>query len=118
MMKRKSFRLLMAMLLVLPILTLTACPPNQKTLSEMSGKEKATWMLSVYNAQYADYKVQAARTDLDEAKKEILREKKKILTEVYPLIKIYVGLVDTGVLPDVDLETTIIQNLERLLGML
>jgi len=87
-------------------------------------------MLSIYNSQYADYMttvgytltadgdwIQTSEPELTEAKKEILREKKKILTKVDPLIKAYTGYVESGVIPTQGLETTIIQNLELLLGM-
>jgi hypothetical protein len=75
-------------------------------------------MLSVYNSQYEDYKVQAIRTDLTEAQKEVLREKKAILTRVYPMINVYVGYADNGVIPEKDLETSIVSNLETLLSLL
>jgi hypothetical protein len=84
----------------------------------MSPKEKSIWMLSVYNSQYEDYKMQAIRTDLTEAQKEVLREKKDILTRVYPMISIYTGYAGTGIIPEKELEMTIISNLETLLSML
>lgn len=84
----------------------------------MTPKEKSIWMLSVYNSQYEDYKVQAIRTDLTEAQKEILRKKKEILTKVYPMISIYTGYASNGVIPEKELETTIVSNLETLLSMI
>lgn len=84
----------------------------------MSPKEKSVWMLSVYNSQYEDYKIQALRTDLTEAQKEVLREKKDILTRVYPMISIYTGYASSGIIPEKDLETAIVTNLETLLSML
>ena len=84
----------------------------------MSPKEKSVWMLSVYNSQYEDYKVQAIRTDLTEAQKEVLREKKAILTRVYPMISVYTGYASNEVIPEKDLEMTIVSNLETLLSML
>lgn len=84
----------------------------------MEPKERVTWMLSIYNAQYEDYKTQAARTDLTEAQKEILREKKKVLTKVYPLIETYAEYVNVGTVPSQELETLIVSNLETLLKLL
>lgn len=81
----------------------------------MTPKEKATWMLSIYNAQYDDYLVQAARTDLTEEEKKILRSKKEIMTEVYPAIELYAGYANSGVLPGDELETLIISRLNQLL---
>lgn len=87
-----------------------------KPITEMAPKEKATWMLGVYNAQYKDYQQQAAMADsLTEEAREVMRAKKEILTKVYPLIKMYNGYVDTGVLPDKEVEEQIITLLNSLL---
>ena len=109
--KIKGFAILLSLMFVV------SCAGNIKTLNEMNPKEKAVWMLSVYNAQYDDYKFQASRVDLDNERKDVLRIKKQILTEVYPLIAVYAGYAGSGIIPAVDLETAIIKNLERLLYM-
>lgn len=106
-----------AILLALSIL-FVGCAHNTKTFDQMSPMERSIWMLGVYNAQYDDYKFQAARVDLDEERKAVLRVKKQILTEVYPLIAVYSGYAESGIVPAVDLETAIITNLERLLYMI
>ena len=115
MLAKRSLHLVLIILLIMPVLT--ACPKDGKSFKDMSAKEKSIWMMGIYNGQYADYEVQAARTDLDEAQKEVLRNKKKILTEVYPLIGVYSGYADSGIIPAVDLESLIVQNLEQLLSM-
>ena len=104
--------------ILLSLMFVVSCAHNVKTMAEMNPMEKATWMLSVYNAQYEDYKFQAARVDLDEERKAVLRIKKQILTEVYPLISVYAGYASSGIIPAIDLETAIITNLERLLYMI
>jgi len=104
--------------ILLSLMFVVSCAGNIKTLNDMNPTEKAVWMLSVYNAQYEDYKFQAARVDLDEERKAVLRIKKQILTEVYPLISVYSGYAGSGIIPAVDLETAIIKNLERLLYMI
>jgi hypothetical protein len=75
---------------------------NGVSFSQMSAKEKATYMLSVYNSQYADYMIVTGYTldmngnwektsfpSLTEEQKAILRNKKEIMIKVYPLIRIY-----------------------------
>jgi len=104
--------------ILLSLMFVMSCAHGGKSFTEMTPVEKATWMLSVYNAQYADYQFQSARTDLDEERKEVLRTKKKILSEVYPMISVYSGYAGSGVIPAVDLENAIIVNLERLLYMM
>lgn len=46
-------------------------------------------MMGIYNAQYADYQIKAAFTDLTEEERIVLREKKKLLADLYPAIRIY-----------------------------
>ena len=104
--------------ILLSIFFVVSCMQNVKTFQDMNAMEKSTWMLSVYNAQFEDYKFQAARLDLDEERKVVLRVKKQILTEVYPLISVYAGYASSGIIPAIDLETAIITNLERLLYMI
>jgi len=107
-----------SLVLTIVVLFLIGCPTGGlKSLDEMTPQEKATWMLSIYNSQYDDYLRQASRVDLSDDERVILREKKKILMEVEPLIGLYVGYVDTGALPAVETETLIMQNIDRLLSM-
>lgn len=107
-----------SVVLVIAIVFLIGCPQQGlKPLNEMSPQEKATWMLSIYSAQYDDYKLQVVKPDLTDDQKNILREKKKILLEVDPLIDQYTGYVDTGILPTMEIETLIINNLDRLLSL-
>lgn len=79
---------------------------QQKTWTEMTNMERLATVLHGYNAQYNDYKAMAARPDLTEGQKEMLRAKKKILTEVYPLIGVYATIVTSGgeVTPDMEKE--------------
>jgi len=103
-------------ILVVLLSMVWACPSQQmKPFSEMSLKEKATWMMDIYIAEHDDYEVQAARTDLSKDEKEVLRAKKKIMVKVYPSIKAYTKYAETGVIPIEDLETIIIQNIDELL---
>ena len=64
---------------------------------DMTPKQKAVWMMSVYNAQYADYQAKAAHPEtLTEDQVRILRVKKDALKVAWPLIKTFNVLVDTG----------------------
>lgn len=108
---------------------MTACPMSQtKSYQEMTPKERGTWMLSMYNSQYEDYMMTTGYTknfqgewektsspELTESQKEVLRDKKKLLTEVYPAIKVYVGYAESGVIPDADLETMIVSKINQLI---
>lgn len=110
---------LIFMLLAVSLMSvvLVGCPPQNieiKSLDEMSPKEKATFMMSMYNKQYENYKQVAANPDLTEAQRTILRKKKSILTEVYPLIELYVSYVDSGAIPSAETEKQIITYLDEI----
>lgn len=103
--------------LIIPIVILMfviGCTQNIKPISEMTPKEKATFFLSVYNDQAINYKTLASDPTLTEDQKVILRQKKKLMTEVYPLIFLYSSHVDSGEVPDHATEMAIINYLDRL----
>ena len=77
-------------------------------------KEKAVWMMGIYNRQFDDYQAMVARPDLTEAQKEVLRQKKKILVEAKPLITAYDGYVQQGATPSPQLEVQITDLLNQL----
>lgn len=79
-----------------------------KPLSEMTPKEKATWMMSVYSAQAEDYKRMVKRSDLTNAQKAILRNKKDVAKRVWPLINTYRTYVNAGAVPTREVEDEII----------
>lgn len=106
----------LALLAMLFVFVGCAGMQGAKSITDMTPKEKSAWMMKVYNSSYEDYKVQAAMADsLTDEAKDILREKKKVLTEVWPLIKTYNGYVDTGAIPDKIIEEKIISLLNILL---
>lgn len=106
----------MVLLVIILIAMFLGCATTGKSISQMSPQEKATWMMSVYNAQYEDYKAVASMADtLTPEAKDILRAKKDILESVWPMIKMYNGYIDTGAIPDKELEDAIINQLNRLL---
>jgi len=79
-----------------------------KSLSEMTPKEKVTWMMSVYSAQAEDYKRMVKRPDLTNAQKAILRNKKDVAKKVWPLINTYRTYVNAGAVPTREVEEEII----------
>ena len=91
-----------------------ACAPGQKSLNQMSPKEKAAWMMGTYNAQYDDYLAMATQSGLTDAQKEVLKAKKKILQEVWDPIKLYAFYVDQGGVPSPELEAQIMVGLNKL----
>ena len=88
-----------------------------KRISEMTPKERATWFLGVYNAQDKDYRNMVARSDLTNDQKGILREKKKIMIQVYPMIKTYNIYIGSGAVPTKATEDQIIELINDLTAL-
>jgi hypothetical protein len=82
-------KILIVFLLVLSLASCAWLKENLgiKPYSEMSAKEKVTFLLKIYNSQYDDYKMVAADPKITEAQRVTLRIKKQILIEVYPVLQ-------------------------------
>ena len=107
---KKSRRLFMKLFIAVIVFALaTACATPPAT-----PKEKAVWMMGIYNRQFDDYEAMVARPDLTDAQKDILRQKKKVLVEVKPLIAAYDGYVQQGAAPSPQLEAQITDLLNQL----
>lgn len=85
--------------------------------SEMSPKEQATMILGVYNDQYDLYLREATSPNLTDDKREILREKKKALVEMYPYLKIYSDYAAESQFAPEDVEVAVMKIMDRLLGI-
>lgn len=99
------------------VLILMSCAGLQRSVQDfntLTPKQKVTWMFGVYNSQAGDYKFKATFMDLTEEEKTILREKKKILEEVWPLIEAYDIVVVSGGVPEAMKEQKIRELLYRL----
>lgn len=111
----KRNRLTLAILGALAVVFVASCATiNIKPIAEMTPKEKATFFMSVYSDQAENYKTLVASPDLTDAQRDVMRTKKQIMTEVYPLIMLYSGYVDAGAVPDAAVETQIVDYLDRL----
>jgi hypothetical protein len=109
-MNRKRRRLFIKLCIMAAALALAAACAT----APATPKEKAVWMMGIYNRQFDDYQVMVARPDLTDAQKEILRQKKKVLVEVKPLIAAYDGCIQQGTAPSPQLETQITDLLNQL----
>ena len=100
---------------------LSGCAMIQGEISwgDLTTKGKAALAMSIYNEQFKTYQEMTSSQSVDlltEDQKEILRVKRKILTEMKPLLQKYADYVKLGQIPDEDVEATILNYLERLLG--
>jgi len=92
-------------------------PDGPKRITEMTPKEKGAWFLGVYNSQDRDYRNMVVRTNLTNDQKNILRKKKEIMTEVYPMIKTYTIYIDSGAVPTKVVEDQIINLINDLTAL-
>jgi hypothetical protein len=109
----RQARITITVLLVL-YLMIGCATFGMKPYTDMTPKEKMAFIYTSYNKQYEDYKVQAARPNLTDVDKNVLRGKKDMLTKVYPIIQMAdMGLVE-GKPWDAGVEKTIISYLRQL----
>ena len=127
-MKRSaSVGVLMLMVMVMLVGCVTPGTPSTETV-QITQRDTATWMNSIYNAQYADYltwfvKDATGKTVIKpgtpEAQKDVLVMKKQIFAELQPLLITYSTYVATGVAPSgtviADVEARAIQLVNALI---
>lgn len=85
-----------------------------KTVDQMEPKQKAGFFLSIYNKEFDNYKAVAARPDLTEEQRVMLRKKKEALVKVYPMIETYADYVAAGAMPSKASEEAIIKLLDEI----
>jgi len=113
--KRNLFVALILLIFLAGCMTLDINRP--KSISEMTPKERGAWFLGIYNSQDKDYRNMVARSDLTNDQKKVLRDKKAIMVQVYPMIKTYNTYIDSGAVPTKAVEDQIIQLINDLTGL-
>ena len=106
-----------SILVVIVLILLTACAHRQmpNPWSDMTHKQRSTWMNGIYNAQYDDYLVAVAKPDLTKDECDMLHSKKKHLTELWPLLMDYSHYADTGQVPPEAVEMQVIKLINLLI---
>lgn len=118
--ERKAFAMTLAALLALVCLAaLHGCGTGQiPKWSDFTDKDKATFLNGIYNQEFDAYKAAVARPGLTDAQKDVLAAKKKVFTEVWPLLKLYTAYAEKGQLVPADLEPEILRLLSKVKGVL
>jgi len=112
--RAKLFFILPIIFMLMGCAVLQSLGVTVKPYSEMTPKEKITFLFKTYNKQYDDYLIQAAKPTLTETERVVLRTRKKIMVEVYPLIGILDGALVEGKPFDASTEKLIIDKLRQL----
>lgn len=107
-------------IVVVFLMVLVACPPQQgavKSVSDMTPKEKATFVMSMYNKQYDEYLAMYNKGEWTDAEKKIMNVKYEALGELYPYIKIYADYAEEGILAPATTEKAMLATVDKLLGL-
>ena len=113
--KNNLFVVLIILIFLVGCMTLNVNKP--KSISEMTPKERGAWFLGIYNSQDKDYRNMVGRLDLTNDQKKVLRNKKTIMTKVYPIIKTYNTYIDSGAVPTKEIEDQIVELINDLTGL-
>jgi hypothetical protein len=119
-MNRSSCVVCMMVLLFLMSLFVVACPTNNgqmTSFSEMTTKDKASFIMSTYSKQYDSYLALYNRGNLTDAEKEVLKSKYDLLGELYPYINLYVGYAEEGAIPPETTEEVLLELINRLVSL-
>lgn len=111
-MKRLNIWLVLAMVLGFMAMMFISC--STMTGVVKTPQDRALTAMTVYNQTYDDYLVQAARTDLTESEKEVLKATRQALIEVHPVIKAYVNYIETGQTPTAEMEAALLAAVDAL----
>ena len=93
---------------------------NSKSFVDMTPKEKSTYFMSWYNAQYDDAKQMGALAQqgrLTDAQLMVYRAKKDLLTEARPLIGAYDMIVAAGEAPSPEQEQAIMALMNKMVAL-
>ena len=106
-----------SILLVLAIFIIAGCQTlnvNAKPWAQQTPKERANFMLGVYNAQYDDTMRMATGPLSTPAQREMVVKKKAILKQIRPLLTAYLVMVDAGMKPTPEDEAALLNLINQL----
>jgi hypothetical protein len=87
---------------------------NAKPWAQQTPKERANFMLGIYNAQYDDTMRMATDTTATDAQKAIVVKKKAVLKQIRPLLTTYLVMVDAGMRPTPEDEAALLNLINQL----
>lgn len=97
---------------------LMACATMQganKSFSEMTTKEKAIYVMSMYNKQYDEYLSLYQKGSHTPEEKEILKTKYDLLKELNPYVGLYITYAEQNTIPTEEVEKRLIEIIKKLL---
>ena len=83
----------------------------------LTPKQQATIWMNIYISEYDDTMAMAINPSATPAQKEMVAKKKAILTKVWPLLKVYIAIVDSGGIPTQEATNDLINLINQLTGL-
>ena len=87
---------------------------NAKPWAQQTPKERANFMLGIYNSQYDDTLRMATDPLSTDAQKAMVVKKKAILGQIRPLLTAYLVMVDAGMRPTPEDEAALLNLINQL----
>jgi hypothetical protein len=95
----------------------TIAGKDAKSFTDMTTKEKASFLMSVYNKQYDSYAQMWKQPDRTEEMQKVLDAKYEWLKKLYPVVDAYAGYAESGVLPPASMEDLALSLINESLGL-
>ena len=106
-------RIQVSLLLIMALALVSGCV-NGKVMSQ---KQQATIWMDTYNAQYDDCLAVLINPASTETQLAIARQKKVVLTQVWPMLRVYADIVDKGGTPTEQLISDISKLMNQLTNL-
>lgn len=132
--KRYNIQGMILLLFILCIFGLQGCfatGDGTKPLTELTSQQKSIMMFDMYNQEYMSYMIETGHTkdalgawektstpEYTDDQLNLLRKKRKVVVEVYPLIKIYDNYSRNGGQSNPEMEAQIFALLDRLVKLI
>ena len=104
------------LIVVLFMFVLPSCAMVDTT--KKTPKQQATIWMDIYYAQYRDTAAIMINPNSTKEQKDFGRKKREILIQVWPLLKAYVAIVDSGGVPSVEDEMAINDLIDQLVNLI
>jgi len=93
----RKFNKYSVLVMILLFATVLACATTGT--KPLTAKQQAAVWMTIYNQTYDDTMAMAKNPAATPVQKEIVAKKKAVLTTVWPLLKTYIAITDTGGTP-------------------
>lgn len=106
---------------VLMCLLLLACAASQQNVQQatplQTAEKVALGFIQILNDQETQTASLSNQPNLTDAQKQIVRQKKALLVQIWPKVKAFYALIEAGTVPTADVQTEITNLLNQLVAI-